>query len=116
MFDKPIGENQGVAFPIAKAHMNLSAAQLMRNQAATLFDAGLPCGGESNMVKYLCSEASWEAAEAAMTTFGGFGVATEYDIERKWKDPAVSNCTCFEQLGVGLFSAALAEHAALILN
>lgn len=86
VFDKPIGANQGVAFPIAKAHMNLSAAELMRNQAASLFDAGLPCGGESNMAKYLCSEASWEAAEAAMTTFGGFGVATEYDIERKWKE------------------------------
>jgi acyl-CoA dehydrogenase len=86
VFDKPIGANQGVAFPIAKAHMNLSAAELMRNQAATLFDAGQPCGGEANMAKYLCSEASWEAGEAAMTTFGGFGVATEYDIERKWKE------------------------------
>jgi acyl-CoA dehydrogenase len=86
VFDKPIGANQGVAFPIAKAHMNVSAAELMRNQAATLFDAGKPCGGEANMAKYLCSEASWEAAEAAMTTFGGFGVATEYDIERKWKE------------------------------
>jgi acyl-CoA dehydrogenase len=86
VFDKPIGANQGVAFPIARAHMNVSAAELMRNQAATLFDAGKPCGGEANMAKYLCSEASWEAAEAAMTTFGGFGVATEYDIERKWKE------------------------------
>jgi acyl-CoA dehydrogenase len=86
VFDKPIGANQGVAFPIAKAHMNLSAAELMRNQAASLFDAGRSCGGEANMAKYLCSEASWEAAEAAMTTFGGFGVATEYDIERKWKE------------------------------
>ncbi len=86
VFDKPIGANQGVAFPIAKAHMNLSAAELMRNQAASLFDAGKPCGGEANMAKYLCSEASWEAAEAAMTTFGGFGVAREYDIERKWKE------------------------------
>jgi acyl-CoA dehydrogenase len=86
VFDKPIGANQGVAFPIAKAHMNLSAAELMRNQAASLFDAGQPCGGEANMAKYLCSEASWEAAEAAMSTFGGFGVATEYDIERKWKE------------------------------
>lgn len=86
VFDKPIGANQGVAFPIAKAHMNMCAAELMRNQAATLFDAGQPCGGEANMAKYLCSEASWEAAEAAMVTFGGFGVATEYDIERKWKE------------------------------
>ena len=86
VFDKPIGANQGVAFPIARAHMSVSAAELMRNQAATLFDAEQPCGGEANMAKYLCSEASWEAAEAAMTTFGGYGVATEYDIERKWKE------------------------------
>lgn len=86
VFDKPIGANQGVAFPIARAHMSVSAAELMRNQAASLYDAGKPCGGEANMAKYLCSEASWEAAEAAMTTFGGYGVATEYDIERKWKE------------------------------
>ena len=86
VFDRPIGSNQGVAFPIAKAHMAVSAAELMRNKAAALFDAGQPCGPEANMAKYLCSEASWEAAEAAMTTFGGFGVATEYDIERKWKE------------------------------
>ena len=86
VFDKPIGANQGVAFPIARAHMSVSAAELMRNQAATLFDAGRACGGEANMAKYLCSEASWEAAEAAMTTFGGYGFATEYDIERKWKE------------------------------
>lgn len=89
VFDKPIGANQGVAFPIARAHMNLSAAELMRNQAATLFDQGRPCGGEANMAKYLCSEASWEAAEAAMTTYGGYGVATEYDIERKWKETRI---------------------------
>lgn len=86
VFDKPIGANQGVAFPIAKAHMSVSAAELMRNKAAAMFDAGRPCGQEANMAKYLSSEASWEAAEAAMTTFGGFGVATEYDIERKWKE------------------------------
>jgi len=86
VFDRPIGSNQGVAFPIARAHMSLSAAELMRNQAASLFDAGQPCGAEANMSKYLCSEASWEAAEATMTTYGGYGVATEYDIERKWKE------------------------------
>jgi acyl-CoA dehydrogenase len=86
VFDKPIGANQGVAFPIAKAHMNVCAAELMRNKAATLFDTGKACGPEANMAKYLCSEAGWEAGEAAMTTFGGFGVATEYDIERKWKE------------------------------
>ncbi len=86
VFDRPIGANQGVQFPIAKAHMNLEAAELMRNKAAALFDAGRPCGPESNMAKYLASEAAWEAAEAAMTAYGGFGVACEYDIERKWKE------------------------------
>lgn len=86
VFDRPIGANQGVQFPIAKAHMNLQAAELMRNKAAALFDAGLPCGPESNMAKYLCTEASWEAAEAAMMAFGGNGVACEYNVERKWKE------------------------------
>ena len=86
VFDRPIGANQGVQFPIAKAHMNLQAAELMRNKAAALFDAGLPCGPESNMDKYLCTEASWEAAEAAMMAFGGNGVACEYNVERKWKE------------------------------
>jgi len=86
VFDRPIGANQGVQFPIARAHMNLQAAELMRNKAAALFDAGKPCGPESNMAKYLCTEASWEAAEAAMMAFGGNGVACEYNVERKWKE------------------------------
>lgn len=86
VFDRPIGANQGVQFPIAKAHMNLQAAELMRNKAAALFDAGQPCGPESSMAKYLATEASWEAAEAAMLAFGGNGVACEYDVERKWKE------------------------------
>ena len=86
VFDRPIGANQGVQFPIAKAFMNVQAAELMRNKAASLFDANLPCGHEATMVKYLASEAAWEAAEAAMSTFGGYGVASEYHIERKWKE------------------------------
>ena len=86
VFDRPIGANQGVQFPIAKAHMNLQAAELMRDRAADLFDAGKPCGPESNMAKYLTSEAAWEAAEAAMIAFGGNGVAVEYNVERKWKE------------------------------
>ncbi|MES2482449.1 MAG: acyl-CoA dehydrogenase family protein [Pseudomonadota bacterium] len=86
VFDRPIGANQGVQFPIAKAYMNLQAAELMRDRAADLFDAGKPCGPESNMAKYLATEASWEAAEAAMLTFGGNGVAVEYNVERKWKE------------------------------
>jgi acyl-CoA dehydrogenase len=86
VFDRPIGANQGVQFPIAKAYMNIQAAELMRNKAAALFDARKPCGPESNMAKYLATEASWEAAEAAMITFGGNGVACEYNVERKWKE------------------------------
>jgi acyl-CoA dehydrogenase len=86
VFGRPIGANQGVQFPIARAHMNITAAELMRNNAALLLDAGKPCAQETLMTKYLATEASWEAAEACMTTFGGYGVATEYHVERKWKE------------------------------
>ena len=86
VFDRPIGANQGVQFPIARAHMNITAAELMRNSAAMLLDSGKPCGQETLMTKYLATEASWEAAEACMTTFGGYGFATEYHVERKWKE------------------------------
>jgi acyl-CoA dehydrogenase len=86
VFGRPIGANQGVQFPIAKAYMNVKAAELMRNQAASLFDAGQACGAEANMAKYLASESAWEAAEACMTAFGGYGVACEYHVERKWKE------------------------------
>jgi acyl-CoA dehydrogenase len=86
VFDRPIGANQGVQFPIARAHMNLQAAELMRNKAATLFDHEQPCGHETNMAKYLATEASWEAAEATMSAYGGFGFASEYHIERKWRE------------------------------
>lgn len=86
VFDRPIGQNQGVQFPIAKAYTALEAADLMRLKAATRFDGGLPCGAEANMAKYLASEASWEAAEAAITTLGGYGFANEYHIERKWRE------------------------------
>jgi acyl-CoA dehydrogenase len=86
VFDRPIGANQGIQFPISKAYMNLQAAELMRNRAAAMFDSGKPCGNETSMAKYLASEASWEAAEACMTTFGGFGFACEYHVERKWKE------------------------------
>ena len=86
VFDRRIGANQGVQFPIAKAHINVQAAELMRNKAAALFDAGRPCGTEATMAKYLASEASWEAAEATMTTFGGYGFASEFHVERKWRE------------------------------
>jgi acyl-CoA dehydrogenase len=86
VFDRPIGANQGIQFPISLAHMQLQAAELMRNKAASVFDAGKPAGNETSMAKFLCSEASWAAAEACMTTFGGFGMASEYHVERKWKE------------------------------
>ena len=86
VFDRPIGANQGVQFPIARAHMNITAAELMRNSAAMLLDSRKPCAQETLMTKYLASEASWEAAEACMSTFGGYGFATEYHVERKWKE------------------------------
>jgi len=86
VFGRPIGANQGVQFPIARAHININAAELMRNDAAALLDAGKPCAQETLMTKYLATESSWEAAEACMTTFGGYGVAREYHVERKWKE------------------------------
>ncbi len=86
VFDRLIGENQGVQFPIAEAYMKVRAADLMRNRAAELFDEGLPCGAEANMAKYLSSEASWAAANACLDTYGGYGFVTEYDIERKFRE------------------------------
>ncbi len=86
VFDVPIGAHQGVQFPLAKAYMNLRAADLMRFDAARRYDAGEKVGPEANMAKYLAAEASWEAANVAMQTFGGFGFAREYDIERKFRE------------------------------
>lgn len=86
VFARPIGQNQGVQFPLARAHINLRAADLMRFQAAALFDGGQPCGAEANMAKLLAADAAWEAANAALQTFGGFGFAREYDIERKFRE------------------------------
>ena len=86
VFDRPIGQNQGIQFPIAKSYINVRAADLMRFNAANLFDAGRPCGAEANMAKYLGAEASWEAANACLQTFGGFGYACEYDVERKFRE------------------------------
>jgi acyl-CoA dehydrogenase len=86
VFGRPIGQNQGVQYPIARAHVNVEAADLMRIRAATLYDAGLPCGAEANMAKLLAADASWEAANVAIQTFGGFGFAEDYDIERKFRE------------------------------
>jgi acyl-CoA dehydrogenase len=86
LFGRPIGANQGVQFPIARAYAELAAADLMRHKAAWLFDQGLPCGPEANMAKLLASEASWFAANVCLDTHGGFGFAEEYDIERKFRE------------------------------
>lgn len=86
IFDKPIGANQGVQFPIAKAHMAVEAAALMRLKAAAMFAAGIPCGAEANMAKYLGAEAAWEAANACLDCHGGYGFAAEYDVERKFRE------------------------------
>lgn len=108
VFDRPIGANQGIQFPIAKAHMNLQAAELMRNRAANMFDSGKPCGNETSMAKYLATEASWEAAEACMTTFGGFGVASEYHVDRKWRETRLFRTA---PLSNNLILAQVAQHA-----
>ena len=86
IFGGPIGRNQGIQFPLARAHAETEAAELMARKAAALFDDGQPCGPEANMAKLLCAEAAWHAGEACMQTFGGFAFAREYDIERKWRE------------------------------
>ena len=86
VFARPIGQNQGVQFPIARAHVNVEAANLMRVRAAELFDRGEACGAEANMAKLLAADASWEAANVCVQTHGGFGFAEDYDIERKFRE------------------------------
>ncbi|MEI7738029.1 MAG: acyl-CoA dehydrogenase family protein [Betaproteobacteria bacterium] len=86
VFDRPIGKNQGVQFPIARAYVNVEAASLMRYNACAMFDAGVNCGAEANMAKLLAADASWEAANVCLQTHGGFGFAAEYDVERKFRE------------------------------
>ena len=86
VFDKPIGQNQGVQFPLARAYAELEAADMICRRAAALFDAGRECGADANMAKLLASEATWHAADATFQTYGGFAFAKEYDIERKWRE------------------------------
>ena len=86
VFGRPIGANQGIQFPIARNYIDVEAADLMRWKAADLFDAGQPCGAEANMAKFLAADASWKAADTALQTHGGYGMTTEYDIERKFRE------------------------------
>ncbi|HJY76399.1 MAG TPA: acyl-CoA dehydrogenase family protein [Burkholderiales bacterium] len=86
VFDRPIGQNQGIQFPIAESYMEIEAANLMRYKAASLYDQKKKCGAEANMAKHLCAKASWEAANVCIQTHGGFGFAAEYDVERKFRE------------------------------
>lgn len=107
VFDRAIGKNQGIQFPIARAYANIEAAALMVRKATALFEGGKPCGPEANMAKLLSSEASWQAAEAALQTHGGFGFASEYDIERKWRETRLFQVA---PVSTNLILSYLAEH------
>jgi acyl-CoA dehydrogenase len=107
VFDRPIGKNQGIQFPIARAYAATQAADMMLRKAAALFQAGLPCGEDANIAKLLASEASWQAAEACMQTYGGFGYAREYDVERRWREARISQIA---PISTNLILAYVAEH------
>ncbi len=107
VFERPIGKNQGVQFPIARAYANVRAADLMRYEAARLFDAGEPCGAEANMAKMLAADASWEAANACVQTHGGYGFAREYDVERKFRETRLYQVA---PISTNLILSYLAEH------
>jgi len=107
VFGRPIGQNQGVQFPIAQAHIHVEAADLMRLRAATLFDQNEPCGPEANMAKLLAADASWEAANVAMQTYGGYGLSVDYDIERKFRETRLYQVA---PISTNLILAYIAEH------
>ena len=107
VFGRPIGRNQGVAFPLARAHVNVEAADLMRRHATDLFVRHEKCGAESNMAKLLAADASWEAANACLQTHGGFGFAAEYDIERKFRETRLYQVA---PLSTNLILSFVAEH------
>jgi acyl-CoA dehydrogenase len=107
VFGRPIGQNQGVQFPIAEAYIEVEAANLMRWKACDLFDAHLPCGAEANMAKYLAAKASWEAANAAIQFHGGFGFACEYDVERKFRETRLYQVA---PISTNLILSYVAEH------
>jgi acyl-CoA dehydrogenase len=107
VFDRPIGQNQGVQFPIAKAYADMRAAELMVREAAALYEAGADCGAEANMAKMLAADASWDAANACLQTHGGFGFAEEYDVERKFRETRLYQVA---PISTNLILAYLAEH------
>ncbi|MFC4274554.1 acyl-CoA dehydrogenase family protein [Achromobacter aloeverae] len=107
VFGRPIGQNQGVQFPIARSFVNVEAASLMRYEAARRFDAGLPCGTQANMAKLLAADASWEAANACLQFHGGFGFAHEYDVERKFRETRLYQVA---PISTNLILSYVAEH------
>ncbi len=107
VFGRPIGKNQGIQFPMADSYMETEAANLMRYEACRLFDAHLPCGAQANMAKYLAAKASWEAANMCLQTHGGFGFASEYDVERKFRETRLYQVA---PVSTNLIYAYMAEH------
>ena len=107
VFDRPIGQNQGIQFPIAKAYAQTQAAELMLRKAAAMFEAGLPCGEYANLSKLLSAEAAWDAGEACMQTHGGFAYAREYDVERKWREARVQRTA---PISTNMILSYLGEH------
>jgi acyl-CoA dehydrogenase len=107
VFNRPIGQNQGIQFPIARAYASVLAADLMRYEAAAQFDSGQPCGAAANTAKLLAADASWEAANVCLQTHGGFGFATEYDVERKFRETRLYQVA---PISTNLILSYLAEH------
>jgi acyl-CoA dehydrogenase len=107
VFGRPIGQNQGVQFPIAEAKIEIEAASLMRWEACRLYDAHQPCGAQANMAKYLAAKASWEAANACLQFHGGFGFACEYDVERKFRETRLYQVA---PISTNLILSYVAEH------
>lgn len=107
VFDRPIGMNQGVQFPIARAYAEIQGADMMVRKAAALFDAGLPCGEDANVAKLLSAESAWNAGEACLQTHGGFGYAREYDVERRWREARVQRTA---PISTNLILAFIGEH------
>jgi acyl-CoA dehydrogenase len=107
VFDRPIGKNQGIQFPIASAYAHLRAADLMRYEAARRFDSAQACGTEANIAKLLAADASWEAANVCLQTFGGLGFAAEYDVERKFRETRLYQIA---PVSTNLILAYLGEH------
>jgi acyl-CoA dehydrogenase len=107
VFGRPVAQNQGVQFPIAKAYVDIEAANLMRYRACALYDAQQPCGAEANMAKLLAADASWQAANVCLQFHGGFGFACDYDVERKFRETRLYQVA---PVSTNLILSFLAEH------